>query len=86
MKDTTPQMHHDSPQYMHGQFLALRAILLALVKLTTDRELFRQEAKAHLELLKTALLPESVAEQQIVAIDEMSEFLDYLSGDSLPSS
>ena len=64
---TTPM--HEHPQYLHGQLLAMRALLLTLARLTTDQDSFRERGLQELELMRTALLSEPVADAQLIAID-----------------
>jgi hypothetical protein len=74
--DETPL--HEHPQYLHGQLLALRALVTALADITTDRDTFQEAALRHLELLRTALLPEAVHDAKILAIDEMETYVQKL--------
>lgn len=71
--DSTPMQ--EGPAYLRGQFLTLRALVMALASITTDQEEFLEAALQHLELLRTATLPEPVQDAQIAAIDEMEAFL-----------
>lgn len=66
--------HHD-PEFLHGQVLALQALLLGLAGITTDRDSFREQSLLRLEALRTALLPEPVAEAKLQAIDAMEKWV-----------
>ena len=66
---------HEHPQYMHGQLMAMRALLLALADITTDRDSFRARGLQSLELLRTGLLPEPVSDAQLAAVDEAERWL-----------
>lgn len=68
MTATAPTAH-DNPQYLHGQLLAMRALIAALADLTTDRDSFRERGLQGLERLKSALLPAPVADAQIAAVE-----------------
>ena len=73
--------NHDNPQYLHGQILALRAVVIALARLTTDQPTFLQAALQSLELLRTALLSEPVSDAQLAAVDEFERLLRRIEAD-----
>ena len=77
MKNEDKRMH-DTPQYLHGQVLATQALIVALARITTDRDSFQAEALRQLELLREALLPEPVSEVQIAAVDATQRWLQAL--------
>ena len=69
---------HEHPQYLHGQILSLRALIGALAAVTTDPSTFQAAALRHLELLRTAMLPEGVHDAQLFAIDETERWVGLL--------
>ena len=67
---------HELPQYLHGQILALQALVLALARITTaDPTEFREAGTQALERLRTSMLPQPVSEAQLVAVDQMQAWL-----------
>ena len=79
MKNDEATPMHEHPQYLHGQILALRALLLTLARLTTDQDSFREGGLQALELMRTALLSEPVADAQLNAIDTTEAWLREVS-------
>jgi hypothetical protein len=82
MKEDPTQPLHTHPQYLHGQLLALRVVVIALARLTTDQPTFLQAALQSLELLRTALLSAPVADAQIAAVDELEQLLRRIEEDT----
>lgn len=74
MADNNTPMH-EHPQYLHGQALALRALILALASITTDPEVFRERGLQGLERLRTVLLPEPVSDAQLAGLDATEQWL-----------
>ena len=68
----------EQAQYLQGQILALRALLLALADITADAPSFRASGLAALERLRTAMLSRPVAELQLDALDEKQAWLQEL--------
>lgn len=67
---------HENPQYLHGQIMALQALVLALARITTtDPAEFRAAGMQALERLRTAQLPQPISEAQLVAVDRMQAWL-----------
>lgn len=71
----------ERPQYLQGQILALRALLLALADITADAPAFRASGLAALERLRTAMLSRPVAETQLDALDETQAWLQAVTRD-----
>ena len=59
----------DDPEYVQGQILALQALLLGLAQ-QLPREDFRATSLQRLEVLRTTLLGEAVADSTLQAVDE----------------
>lgn len=66
---------HLNPQYLHGQLLALRAVVVSLARVTADPASFREASLQRLELLRTALLGEPVSDAQLAGVDEFELWL-----------
>lgn len=71
----------ERPQYLQGQILALRALLLALADITADALSFRASGLAALERLRTAMLSQPVEDTQLMAVEEMERWLAAVTGD-----
>ena len=65
----------DNPEYMYGQVLALRALLLGLADLTLQRNEFRARSLDGLERLRTAMLPSEATDSALTAVDDTEAWL-----------
>lgn len=65
-----PQHRAADPEYVYGQILALRALILGIADLTMDGATFRDRSLQGLERLRTAVLPSNAADSMLLAIDQ----------------
>lgn len=73
--DKSSDANFKSPDYLWGQLLATRAMLLCLAGMTSAREEFREESLAALERLRSAALPNPVPDATLSGIDDAEEWL-----------
>lgn len=66
---------HEHPQYLHGQLLGLRALLLTVAGLTISPDDFVSHGQRSLEHLRTAMLPEPISDVQLQALDDLERWL-----------
>jgi hypothetical protein len=79
MEQDSPDSLHNNPQYVLGQVEALRAVVLALARLTTDRDSLLEIGSTNIATLRAAVLSEPVADARIIGIDHFNEwFADIL--------
>ena len=63
------QVEYQDPDYIQGQIMALRQLILAIAQ-EIPKEVFRKNALDALERLKIAHLNELVSDTRLYAIDE----------------
>jgi len=73
--DNSSDANFKSPDYLWGQLLATRAMLLCLAGITSTREEFREESLAALERLRSVALPNPVPDSTLSGIDDAEKWL-----------
>jgi hypothetical protein len=73
-----PRPLHEQPQFIRAEGLAHASLLMVLVHLTTDKDLFRERGLKSLESLRTAMLSNPVSDAQLRAVDGVEEWLKLL--------
>jgi hypothetical protein len=69
------QTAQDNAAYVQGQIRAVRALVIALAKTSGHLEAFCAEAQTQMELLRTAVLHQSVPESYLDAIAETEAYV-----------
>jgi len=65
----------DDPEYVQGQFAALRALIVGLANLTLDKDELLQQALERLELARTATIASQASDAWLQAIDDEEAFI-----------
>lgn len=69
------------PQYVYGQVLALRALLVGVVKLSgINADDFRAMSIEQLELLRTAVTPSTASDTMLTAVDDTEDWVRRTTG------
>ena len=68
------ETHHHDPEYVQGQIIALRSLLLGLAQQIDPVE-FREQSLARLEIARTTMLAANVSDLRIQAIDDMDRWV-----------
>ena len=61
--------------YLQGQLHGLQALLLGMANLLLSKDQFRQEARVRLEMTRTAILSQPVAETTLLGIDAVESWM-----------
>ena len=65
----------DDPEYMYGQILSLRALLLGIADLAVNPDDFRASGIEALEQLRASALPTGASDALLTAIDHTEDWL-----------
>lgn len=68
------------PDYVFGQIQALRSLILAVAGLTLDRDTFRERGLNGLENARAALVPSTVGDRALLAIEHTEQWLRTATG------
>ena len=61
--------------YLQGQLHGLQALLLGMANLLLSKDQFRQEARVRLEMTRTSILSQPVAETTLLGIDAVESWM-----------
>lgn len=71
----------DVAKYLHGEIMALTALIAAVVKVSVPKPLFEQAALKELQLLRDAFQPNPEAQVQLRAVEMTQKWLlDFTRG------
>jgi hypothetical protein len=71
----------DVAKYLHGEIMALNALIAAVVKVSVPKPLFEQAALKELQLLRDAFQPNPHAAVQLQAVEMTQKWLlDFTRG------
>ncbi|KQU75621.1 MULTISPECIES: hypothetical protein [unclassified Rhizobacter] len=71
----------DVAKYLHGEVMALTALIAAVVKVSVPKPLFEQAALKELQLLRDAFQPNPEAAVQLQAVEMTQKWLlDFTRG------
>jgi hypothetical protein len=75
----------DVAKYLHGEIMAMKALIAAVVKVAVPKPLFEQAALTELQLLRDAFEPNPKAAIQLRAVEMTERWLLDFTRDSAPS-